>query len=386
MSKKEEKIYKKVKRKITEAQHFDGGRSFEQSLRDNMNKTAGMVGDVLQAAGKPSVTDYMKAGIPEDLPPQPQVETIQDKIDSGEPVNFSDNGIFHTPIPLQPVKYKQAANEKVIQNEGAFIVLGTDRPKGTEDGYGARGSNRANSIDLVVGRMSSARSGKGPKGSDTESGVSVDNSYFADAARIVISQLTDIDKNFGLADSSSNSLGRSGIGIKADAVRVIGREGVKIVTGRADGPSGFGTKGETNSLGGKISDPAPSIDLIAGNNTGNIKVWGGLYQPTELIPNLQPAVKGYITRDAFRDLGTIIDEIWSALYTLTLTQIAFNGVLGADPFRGWVPPAAVTAVSSQILFVMNSLYHTRVNKSMWEFNYLYPFGYKFICSRNVNIT
>tara|TARA_Y100001972_G_C7657825_1_gene331397 strand:- start:57 stop:1217 length:1161 start_codon:yes stop_codon:yes gene_type:complete len=386
VSKKEEKIYKKIKRKITEADHFDGGNSFEQSLKDSMNKTSGMVGDVLQSAGKPSVADYMKAGIPEDLPPQPQVETIQDKLDSGEPVNFSDNGVFHTPIPLQPIKYKQAANEKIIQNEGSYIVLGTDRPKGEEDGFGALGSNRANSIDLVVGRMSSARGGKGPKGSDTESGVSVDNSYFADAARIVISQLTNIDKNFGLASSNSDSVGRSGIGIKADAVRVIGREGIKIVTGRADGPSGFGNSGETNSLGGKISQPAPTIDLIAGNNTGNVKVWGGLFQPVEMIPNLQPAVKGYIARDAFRDLGTIIDEIWSAVYTLTLTQIKYNAILGSDPFRPWVPPAAVDACASQILFVMNSLYQTRVNKSMWEFNYLYPFGYKFICSRNVNLT
>jgi hypothetical protein len=199
--------------------------------------------------------------------------------------------------------------------------------------------------------------------------------------------LTDIDKSFGLSQTNApQSVARSGIGIKADAVRIIGREGIKIVTGRADGPSGFGRKGETNSLGGKISESAPTIDLIAGNNTGNIKVWGGLFQPVELIPNLQPAVKGYITRDAFRDLGNIVDELWAAVYALTLSQITFNTVLGADPFRPWVPPGSVAATTSQVLFVMNSLYHTRVNKNMWEFNYLYPFGYKFICSRNVNIT
>ena len=387
MSKKEEKIFKKVRRKLNSDNHFSN-TAFRNKLENNLGDTAGQVDQTLKEAGAPTIGDYVEAGIPPDLPPNPVFETVQERIEAGEPVKFSENGLFHTAIPIQTIKYKIAENESVMANEGSFIVLGTDRPKGTESGYGALGSNRANSIDLVVGRMSSARGGKGPPNSDKEEGAFVDNSFFADAARIHISQLTDIDKNFGLSETNSNigSKQRSGIGIKADGIRIIGRESIKIVTGKADGPSGFGMKGETNSLGGKISEPAPSIDLIAGNNTGTIKVWGGLFQPVEQIPNLQPAVKGYITRDAFRDLGNIIDEIWSAIYTLTLVQIRYNAILGSDPFRPWVPPAAVEAVASQIIFVMNSLYHTRVNKAMWEFNYLYPFGYKFICSRNINIT
>jgi hypothetical protein len=380
MSKKQEKIFKRVKKKAQRPEYIS-------KLKSDLNRTEELSQDVIQNSGEPTINDAIREGIPADLPVNPPLETLQDKIDLGQPIKFSENGIFHTAIPLQTINYKTKPNEKVIQNEGSYIVLGTDGDKGTESGYGALGSNRANSIDLVVGRMSSARDGKGPKGSDTLKGAYVDDSYFADAARINISQLTDIDKSFGLSQTNApQSVARSGIGIKADAVRIIGREGIKIVTGRADGPSGFGRKGETNSLGGKISESAPTIDLIAGNNTGNIKVWGGLFQPVELIPNLQPAVKGYITRDAFRDLGNIVDELWAAVYALTLSQITFNTVLGADPFRPWVPPGSVAATTSQVLFVMNSLYHTRVNKNMWEFNYLYPFGYKFICSRNVNIT
>ena len=380
MAKKEPKIYKKVKKKIKDP-------NFVGNLQDTMEGTAESVDSMLKEANQPTMDEYVKAGIPPNLPPNPVFETIQDKLDSGAPIEFSENGVFHTAIPLQTIKYKCAPNEICQQNEGSYFVLGTDRPKGTESGYGALGSNRANSIDLVVGRMSSARNGEGPPGSDTEKGAYVDNSFYGDAARIHISQLTDVDKNFGLAQTNTEqSVARSAVGIKADAVRVVGREGIKIITGRGDGVSGYGRKGEPNSLGGKISQPAPTIDLIAGNNTGDIKVWGGLFQPVESIPNLQPAVKGYIARDAFRDLGDIIDEILSALYALTLIQIRYNGILGSDPLRPWVPPAAVEAVASQVLFVMNSLYHTRVNKSMWEFNYLYPFGYKFICSRNVNIT
>ena len=225
-SKKEDKIFKKIKKKLN-SDTYANQTEFRNKLENNLDATVGKVEQSLRDAGEPTVNDYVKAGIPLDLPPNPFFETIQDKLDAGEPIVFSENGLFHTAIPIQTIKYKVADNENVTQNEGSFIVLGTDRPKGTESGYGAKGSNRANSIDLVVGRMSSARGGKGPKGSDKEEGAFVDNSFFADAARVHISQLTDIDKNFGLAltNSEASAKQRSGIGIKADGIRIIGRGG-----------------------------------------------------------------------------------------------------------------------------------------------------------------
>lgn len=63
-------------------------------------------------------------------------------------------------------------------------------------------------------------------------GSNVDNSFQTDAARIYISQLTDIDANFGIDPGKTGYMKeRSGIGIKADGVRVIGREGIKLITG-----------------------------------------------------------------------------------------------------------------------------------------------------------
>ena len=88
--------------------------------------------------------------------------------------------MHHAPLPT----IRQPPNEKVIQNGGSFIVLGTDRPNTKASGKGAGGSSRASSIDLVVGRMASARKGEGPK-----SGTYVDNSFTADAARIYITGL-----------------------------------------------------------------------------------------------------------------------------------------------------------------------------------------------------
>ena len=88
--------------------------------------------------------------------------TAEQRKAQGVTPQFAENGLFHTPQPQQNISYKAAPNEHVIQNEGSYIVLGTDRPDGTASGYGAMGSNRANSIDLVVGRMSNARGGDGP--------------------------------------------------------------------------------------------------------------------------------------------------------------------------------------------------------------------------------
>ncbi len=314
-------------------------------------------------------------------------ETIQQRLDSGQPVGASDNGLFHTAIPLQAIAYKQSQNERVIQNEGAYLVLGTDKPSGDASGYGGQGSNKANSIDLVVGRMSSARGGKGPPGQKEEGQAFVDNSFFADAARIHISQLTNIDKNFGIAQGNTAQIkARSGIGIKADAVRVIGREGVKIVTGEADSVSGFGMTGETNSLGGKIMKPAPSIDLMAGNSSGDYTTFGGMFNPIETINILQPAVKGDFNRDALLELGNIFDDLWACTYALTLSQIIFNAILGISFFEPWRAGASAWATTTQLSWVMNSMYHTRTNKTFWEYNYLNPSGYKYICSRNVNLT
>ncbi len=369
MSKK--KVYRKVGKR---------GQKVEQKAQNLVKEAQSMVGDF-------NADEYLAAGIPDDLPPNPYFDSIQEKLDNNVPINFSENGIFHTAIPMQTIAYRASENEKVISNEGSYIVLGTDKPSDDSSGYGGIGSNTANSIDLVVGRMAASKGGDGPGGQDQVDGASVSNSFFADAARIHISQMTDIDKNFGIAATHAPpSVARSGIGMKADAIRIIGREGVKIISGPGHDPDGYGMKGETNSFGGKIKQPAPRIDIIAGNNTDNIRVWGGIYQPIEVMSNLQPVVKGYITRDAFKEVGDLLDEIYSAILTLCMTQIEYNAILSIDFFKPWLPPLAMKTIIQQILFVMNAIYQSRVTKSMWEFNYLMPFGYKYICSRAVSVT
>jgi hypothetical protein len=299
-----------------------------------------------------------------------------------QPLNIS--GLFNKK-PYEPrVKYNFAPSEDVINNGNAFITLGRDRPSGKASGFGGQGAVGANAIDIVVGRMSSA------KRADERI---VDNSFSADAARIYISQLTNIDFNFGIDQGKSGYMeARSGIGIKADGVRVIGREGVKIVTGRANNVRGYGNKGETNSLGGKISQPAPLIELIAGNNTESREVVGGLFNSPEIYDTLQGVALGQNTVEAFRDLSEIISELAASLYRFVEIQTSFNSQIGfaialPTPWDGFVAQAISSFAAIRTNVQVKPRYKKAIyDKMTWEVNHLQPFGYRYIESRNVKAT
>ena len=134
-----------------------------------------------------------KKGFSKDNQPKGHKDTptTYDRLNQGEPVNLvpQDSGLYHTMVPMKNLTFKMAPNEAVIQQGGSYIVLGTDRPATVADGSGGTGFQNANSIDLVVGRMASARGGAGPR-----EGGEVDNSYSADAARVLISQLRRVER------------------------------------------------------------------------------------------------------------------------------------------------------------------------------------------------
>ena len=308
--------------------------------------------------------------------------TTEARIKRGDPVNLvpQDSGLYHTIVPMKNLTFKMAPNETVIQNGGSYIVFGTDRPATLADGSGATGYQGASSIDLVVGRLASARGGKGPK-----EGAEVDNSYSGDAARIIISQLTNLDKSFGLAQGVSgvSPLG-SGIGIKADDVRLIGRRSIKIVTGKTQGSSGDGPSGEPNSLGGWMHQPSPTIELIAGNHSEERIVWGGMFNPIERINTLQRACLGSNTLDGFKEFADVVGGLWSAVFNLALIQGGFDSLVGVN-IHPWIAAAAPAKTTAALDSVISSLWQTRANATFWWWNYLEPYGYKYICSTNVKI-
>jgi hypothetical protein len=173
--------------------------------------------------------------------------------------------------------YNEASGETVVQGENNnYIVFGRDRPRGVMSGYGGRGEAQCGMIDIVVGRHGIFGDTTNEEGTE----IYLDSSPELDTARIYISQKTDIDQNFGITQADNvNSRHRSAILLKADDVRMVARENIKIVTG-VDRWNSVGF--QPISTGG--------IHLIAGNKGDN----------------LQPLVLG---ENLIRCLESIMDEI-----------------------------------------------------------------------------
>lgn len=163
----------------------------------------------------------------------------------------SSAGIGGDNIPeLCPIFNKISTEVLYKGSHDSYIVLGRDRAGsfGIDDGYGLKGHTGAAAIDLVVGRKAA---------DDTfDLGASKANPCFAtDAARVYISQKADIDKYLSIpAGVSGLSEGRSAVGIKADAVRLVARENMKLVVGTD----------VKNSRQGNINTKI-GIELIAGD-------------------------------------------------------------------------------------------------------------------------
>ena len=293
------------------------------------------------------------------------------------------SGLFQTNL-IEPVpNFVRAPCEKTIEGKNnTFIVFGRHRPGHIASGYGARGATQAGCIDIVVGRMASSR--PGPK-----DGMHVNNSFFADAARIYISQMTDIDTNFRLAEGEIGSKkGSSGIGIKADGIRIIGREGIKIVTGRTY-VEGTGGDGERSSKNSKLLQ-APGIELIAGNNTEmqqnccNWSVPGP--HGTEWVASLQPIPLGWNVRDCLIELSARLDELLSIVWNFMAKQLQYNLTNNVDLMRPWMPSAGTAITITELIAAFAPEMAIRGSLATWELNYLTDIGYKFVCSRNVRTT
>ena len=205
-------------------------------------------------------------------------------------------------------KYIQAPCEKVIKGStDAYIVMGRDRTGNLLQGRGMKGEAKASSIDIVVGRYSGAVSETNGFNED----IPLDPSFQKDAARMYISQKTDIDESFGIAKGRvGNFENRSGIALKADGIRLLAREGIKLVT-RVD---------EFNS---KAIMPANcGIDLIALNDD----------------TDLQPIPKGANLVSAFNALVKHVSDLNKVVTGFLTYQMQLNETISQhthkSPFDG----------------------------------------------------
>ena len=272
-------------------------------------------------------------------------------------------GIAGDKIAEAVPEFLSTPSENVMTNENnAWIVLGRDRSASRMSGYGGKGDTQCGSIDIVVGRM-----GSDVRGYD-ESGETlfVNPSFKKDAARVYISQKTDIDKYFDLATGKvGSSKSKSGIGIKADNVRIVGRETIKLVT----------TTDKRNSQGGEIKSVL-GIDLIAGNDDSD----------------LQSMVKGENLIDALGELVDHVDGLTGCVDTLLMSQFEFNEAISShfhtSPFYAAPTTPSEVLMSKGIRTMISHLQKTKasllkqkINLGLFKQNYLSKSGSKYINSR-----
>lgn len=239
----------------------------------------------------------------------------------------------------------------------SWIVHTRDRPGSRASGHGGSGETDSSTIDLCVGR----------KGNSDHY---VDPNFKTDAARIYISQKTDIDTNFNLVDGSFQSTDASGIGIKADAIRIIARENIKIVTGP------FPRESSSNE-GFKWS--SQGIDLIANNEDANL-------QPIPLGDNLLEALE--VLADAIVGVSAMLDTlqasqlslentIKSHTHALSLGNLGIPLTLNADvPLLKHAGLKAIKQANNVSL----PMFDHRYNIENFRRDYLSLEGPKFICS------
>ena len=167
-----------------------------------------------------------------------------------------------------------------------YITLGRDRPGRRDQGYSGSGDTHANSIDICVGMQSY----------DAKDDTFVDPDFKKDAARIYISQKTDVDRNFRL--NGRDAQATSAVAMFADNIRVAARENVKIVSG----------VGKRNSRGIPTGASRFGVDIIANNNAAA----------------LQPLVKGGNLKDAMIGMVSHLHDIYGVIERILNEQDRLN--------------------------------------------------------------
>ena len=223
------------------------------------------------------------------------------------------NGAFNTNTIEPLIKREVAENECVIGQDcsnNAFIVLGKDRPGKLHTGNGGRGHTQCDAIDIVAGM-----GGHEPKEVDQDDvEIATNPNFFVDAARIYISQKTNVDKNFGIGefgsaqaesqnkdDKDNDNIGKYGaksaIAIKADQIRIISRESMRLVTGTDS----------HNSQGGTCLQKT-GIEIVAMND----------------ITTLQPMVLGQNLTSLLAKMIDNISAVAKVAHAATKYQMKMN--------------------------------------------------------------
>jgi len=244
-------------------------------------------------------------------------------------------------------KYNAAEGEHIIKSGNAFIILGRDRETDVMSGFGGKGAYHCAAIDLVVGR--GAAYAKSIQDDGTEN--LVDPDFKVDAARVYISQKADIDTYLALdpdvgspkerraAGYTTEESPRSTVAIKADTLRFVSRENIKIITrtDRRNAQGGLTNNAWTGRYG---------IDLVAMND------FEGL-QPMVMGDNLKMCLESMV--DSIASLRTLYISYNNDFQKKVMTHTHISPFFGIT-----VPPAVQDLIPAGAEFFVKSALNAEV--------------------------
>lgn len=325
------------------------------------------------------------------------------------PLDGSGNRLLVEPFPQY---YFRDGDNRIEGENNTLIVLGRDRAPETGDEVFVNNSLKrsdksgysdymgAGAIDIVVGRGAPFPLEEVQEGSpivlgplfntirpDVLAGYSLNGGEHPgvamDAARIYISQMTDIDENFKIrkpltyvhADSADDreyaylgSISRaptSGIMIKADKVRMHARQNIKLVT--------RGPEENVNSQGNNISKSDIGVHIVA-NNGFHLGGEEAYQNPMVLGSNLEAAL---------HNLCDLIEESVRLTSNFVEIQDRFNMVV-ANHFHFSPPGISITDIQSSIMGIVTGLENLTKVKLMGTFHDINVVNFKTRFLTNAN--
>lgn len=270
-------------------------------------------------------------------------------------------GIGHYGGMDRTPNYTKGNSEKVFSGNGnSLIVLGKDRRNGLYDGYGGVGATNAGSIDLIVGL-----GGDSPKIENAQGEpLFYHKDFQKDSGHFYLSQKADIDYYFGLP--VHNSVNRSAVALKADVVRVIGRENIRLITYTDTENS----RGNVPKLGG--------TDLLAGLDDSL----------------LQPIMLGNNTLAYLRESQKQTNQILSMMDRLIEANIDFVKEVGnhthISPFYAKATQKSESLMNTSFKLretlstLRSDVRKVRANSAILDKSYLQQFSETFVNSRYHN--
>jgi hypothetical protein len=239
-----------------------------------------------------------------------------------------NEGIGGSYKPYRKVVRKTTSVETLLNSKSSnsYIMLGKDRPSSIVSGESGAGSDNCDAIDIVAGPMGDAATEYLNDGTVV---LNINPNFAKDAARIYITQKGNIDSYFGLADGVQGenkrigtSVGKSAIALKADHLRFISRESIKLVSSGTDA---------VNLNGG--------VYLIAGNEEENLEpmVLGNKlvnYIDNSLIKTLSDTLQiihDFMESQMEFNANVMTHQHVSPFFGITVppsVELSFNGIKG----------------------------------------------------------